>query len=56
MCRAREHWVTFEEKKRDARASGDSFLQRGDTLYLLYDLTDSLQIKTEKVLSGGNVF
>ena len=37
---------TFEEKKRDARASGDSFLQRGDTLYLLYDLTDSLQIKT----------
>ena len=37
---------TFEEKKRDARASGDSFLQRVDTLYLLYDLTDSLQIKT----------
>jgi len=37
---------TFEEEKRDARASGDSFLQRGDTLYLLYDLTDSLQIRT----------
>ena len=37
---------TFEEKKRDARASGDSFLQRGDTLYLLYDLTDSLQMRT----------
>ena len=37
---------TFEEKKRDARTSGDPFLQRGDTLYLLYDLTDSLQMRT----------
>ena len=37
---------TFEEKKRDARTSGDPFLQRGDTLYLLYDLTDSVQMRT----------
>ena len=41
---------TFEEKKRDARASGDSFLQRGDTLYLLYDLTE-LQRECNKKFS-----
>ena len=41
---------TLEEKKKDARASGDSFLLRGDTLYLIFDKTDSLQVKTEKGL------
>lgn len=39
---------TPEEIKKDTRASGDSILLGGNTLYLIFDKTDSLQVKKKK--------